>query len=88
MVFREHIITQCLLALVFCAAAHGFWITCQWLIVLREMTWSSYLTMLVQVVLVSAYTAIFMPLGRMGLDHCRRWLIVHHPGRSRRERGS
>ena len=86
MVFCENVITQCVMAAVFCIIAHFLWVTLQWSIALRDMSWSAYLVMLVQAVLLALYTAVLMPLGYFALKHCRKWLITAPTDRSRRWR--
>jgi len=59
-VFSNHAITQGMLALVFCLAAHSMWVTAQ--MVLRG-GWQYYGQLMMQVVGVSIYTALLMPAG-------------------------
>ena len=86
LVFRENAITQCILAVIFCLLAHGFWVTAQWLLALRAVPWSGYLMMLVQAALLAVYTGVLMPLGRLGFRWTRRWVLAPSADRSRRRR--
>ena len=59
-VFSERALTQGMLALVFCLAAHFMWVTAQ--TVLRR-AWPYYGQLVMQTVGVSIYTALLMPAG-------------------------
>ena len=85
-VFRDSIVAQCVMAVIFCLIAHGIWVTVQWMLALRSLAWTGYLAMLGQVGLLAVYTAVLMPLGRLGLNRCRRWLIPAGSKLSRRMR--
>lgn len=76
MVFRDSVTTQCVMALVFCSLAHWFWLTAQWLIALKGVSFSRYALMLVQALLAGVYTALLMPVAGAALRRCRRWLIA------------
>jgi len=78
--FRERALTQAFLAAVFCAVAHGFWVTAQSLL---AMKWDDYGEMLFQAGCLAAYTAALMPLAHLGLRRCTGLLIVTTGGRSR-----
>ncbi|MCK4601413.1 MAG: hypothetical protein KAU28_03035 [Phycisphaerae bacterium] len=81
--FREHRLPQVLLTFVFCLLAHWLWVTIQSLLA-GGMSFSIYTRVLLQVVLVSAYTAALMLLGHPGLARCQRFFLTVPSGRSRR----
>ncbi len=85
-VFREKVVTQCVMTVVFCVLAHWAWITAQWLLVFRGTTARGYLLMLVQASLVSLYTAALAPVGHAGLRAARRWIIALPASDLRRRR--
>ena len=73
-VFREKLLTRCIMTLVFCLLSHGTWVTLQWLLAFRTAPWGGYLQMLVQVVLVALYTGALTPLAHLTLGRGPRWL--------------
>ncbi len=84
--FRDSVPAQCLLAFLFCLTAHGVWVISQWLLALRSVSAGGLMAMLVQVLLVSIYTAAIMPLVCIGLRRCERWIIAPSPSGRRRRR--
>jgi len=82
--FREHWLTQAMLAAIFCVVAHGLWITWQALLAYRTATWAAYVRMWLQVLSLAGYTAVLMPLGHLALARCQRWFISQAEGRHRR----
>lgn len=85
-VFREKVVTQCVMTLVFCIVAHWVWIVLQWVLALRHMTGGGVALMGVQAAMLAAYTAAVAPLGHVVLKACRRWLIVSPAGAMGRRR--
>ena len=85
-VFREKVVTQCVMTVVFCVLAHWAWITAQWLLVFRGTTAKGYLLMLVQATMVGLYTAAVAPVGHLALRAARRWIIASPAGDLRRRR--
>ena len=85
-VFRERLLTQCILVLIFCVFAHGVWITLQWVLALQEAAWRGYLLMWAQAAVVAPYTAVLMPLARVPLGRFERWIISTPAERGRRRR--
>jgi len=85
-VFREKVITQCTMTVVFCILAHWLWITAQWMLAFEGTTASGYVLMLVQAVLVGLYTAVLAPLVHVGLRAIRRWIIAAPSGEFGRRR--
>jgi len=73
--FRERIVTQALLAVLFCLIAHGLWLTIQCLFALRAMTWSSYGRLLLQAAALYVYTGVLTPLVGRGLRLVQGWII-------------
>ncbi len=83
--FRERAGARIALTLVFCLIAHGLWVTIQTLLAWRAMTWGDYGRVLLQAVLVSAYTAALAWPGQWLLSKAESLLFVGAPaGRSRR----
>ena len=85
-VFREKVVTQCVMTVVFCLLSHWVWITVQWVLVFRGTTAKGYLVMLVQASLVGLYTAALAPAGHLALRSARRWIIASPAGDLRRRR--
>jgi len=79
--FRERAGAQVLLAAVFCAVAHGLWVTAQSLLAMR---WADYGAMLLQAACLAAYTGLLMPLGHWALRRCHGLILSTPPERSRR----
>jgi len=79
-VFRDKVVTQCTMTVVFCIVAHWLWITAQWILAFEGTTAGGYVLMLVQGVLVALYTAALAPVGHFGLRAMRRWIIVAPSG--------
>lgn len=75
-VFRDSMTTQCIMAMAFCALAHWFWVTAQWLLAFKQMSFSRYALMLFQALLAALYTALLMPAAGVVLKRCRGWLIA------------
>ena len=75
-VFRDSITTQCCMALAFCALAHWFWVTSQWLLAFKQVSFGRYALMLAQVLVTALYTAMLMPAASVVLKQCRGWLIA------------
>jgi len=83
-VFRERALPQALLALIFCAAAHGTWVTLQ--TALGGGAWADYGRHLALAAALSVYTAVLMPLGHLALVPVRGLIIAAPAERSRRAR--
>ena len=82
--FRERILPQVLLALTFCLLAHGGWVTLQCVLAYPAVTLAGYERLLLQALLLAAYTAVLAPLGHRALGRCRTWIVnapVRGPGR-------
>jgi len=77
-------IPQGLLTLVFCLVAHLLWVTAQTLLAPVTVLWLWYGQMVLQAVVLSAYTAVLAPFGHVGLRRIERWLIVGPVGRRAR----
>ena len=75
-VFRDKAVTQCAMTMVFCVSAHWMWIMMQWPLALGNTTGTGIVLMLVQAMLLAAYTAAIAPALAPGLKACRRWLIA------------
>jgi len=73
--FRERRMTQFILALGFCLFSHWLWVTLQSLRA-GGISRSAYGQLLLQVLLVSLYTAAVMPLASIGLVRLQRWIIA------------
>jgi rod shape-determining protein MreD len=84
--FRDRIMTQAILALVFCLLAHGTWVTAQSLLGRADTSWSDYGATLRQAAALACYTGVLMPLGYRLLLKCERWFVAVQPGRARRGR--
>lgn len=83
--FHEHALTQTLLVLGFCLFTHTIWLTVQAVLAFRDVVWSVYFRMLVQVVLSSIFSAALTPLIYYLLGRCNRvFLIVPAHRRARR----
>lgn len=82
-VFRDSVMAQCLMVVVFCILAHWLWVTVQWIIALRFMMWSGYGVMLFQATALAFYSAVLTGLLSWPLRRCIRWIIVIPPGRQR-----
>ncbi len=85
-VFREKVVTQFTMTVVFCIVAHWLWITAQWMLAFEGTTATGYVLMLVQAVLAGLYTAALAPLVHVGLRAIRRWIIVSPSGELGRRR--
>jgi len=83
-VFRDKVVTQCTMTLVFCISAHGMWILMQWRLAFGDTAGTGIVLMLVQAVLLAAYTAAIAPALALGLKAGRRWLIASPAGPRRR----
>lgn len=82
--FRDRVLTQALLALLFCLLAHGLWVVLQSLLGYRGIGWSELGRVLLQAAMLSVYTALLMPLGGFLLKKIQRFLILQpSSGRSR-----
>lgn len=78
--FHERALTQAFLALMFCLAAHGLWLSVQSLLNYHDMTWGAYLRALVQGAALALYTALLMPLGHVLLRACHHWFMAAPAG--------
>jgi cell shape-determining protein MreD len=77
--FRDKVVTQVVMVLLFTAATHMLWLTLQ-AIFTRSLTWGDYGDALLQAVMIGAYSAALAPLiHAFLLRHERLLLIV--PGR-------
>ncbi|MFW6062087.1 MAG: hypothetical protein ACOC93_04690 [Planctomycetota bacterium] len=86
--FQDHWPTQVVFGGLFCLVSHGLWITLQSMLVGSEASWSLYGRMWLQVVALSVYTAILMPLARPVLAAVKNIFMVAPADRRRRERRS
>ncbi len=84
--FRDRLLTRLLLTMVFCAIAHGVWVTAQSLLARDQTSWDEYGRMLGQVLGVAIYSAALSPLLLWAFVHCRKWLMVVPAGHSRHRR--
>jgi rod shape-determining protein MreD len=85
-VFRDRAIPQMLIGAAFVLVAHGLWVTLQSIMSMGNVSWGSYGTMLLQVLLSSVYTALLTPLVIFALVPVRKWLMTPSPGRRMRTR--
>ena len=85
-VFREKVVTQCAMTVVFCVLAHWLWITAQWTLAFEGTTTGGYVLMLVQAVLAGLYSALLAPVVHVGLHAFRRWIIIMPSGEFGRRR--
>ncbi|MGC9455419.1 MAG: hypothetical protein ACP5HU_11245 [Phycisphaerae bacterium] len=83
-VFQERKATQMLLALLFCAIAHGLWITLQSLLSFGEVSWQRYGRLWMQAGALAVYTALLSPLGYAAMKRLRRWFVTTSPARRSR----
>ncbi|MFP3937680.1 MAG: hypothetical protein ACLFVW_05000 [Phycisphaerae bacterium] len=83
-VFQDRKPTQMLLAVLFCAIAHGLWITLQSLLSFGDVSWQRYGRQWTQVGALSGYTALLTPLGYAALRRLRRWFVSGSPTRRSR----
>jgi len=74
--FRERAVTQALLALAFCALAHGVWVTMQAMLAPGGAGLGGYGRTLLQALAGACYTALLMPLAHYGLSRCQRMFLV------------
>ena len=81
--FRDKIVTQVVITLLFTAAVHTLWVTLQ-AILTRSLTWDQYGIALLQAVLLAAYTAVLVPFVHAVLLRYERVLLIVP---SRRNRG-
>ncbi len=84
-VFGEHVVTQGMLALVFCAASHLVWVTAQTAL---SGAWVYYQPLILQAIGVSVYTALLMPVGFWLLSMAQGLFIETPVRRTRRSRRS
>ncbi|MBL7133868.1 MAG: rod shape-determining protein MreD [Phycisphaerae bacterium] len=84
--FRERAVTQALLALAFCALAHGAWVTAQAMLAPGPAAFGDYGRTLGQALAGACYTALLMPLAHYGLSKCQRMFFVSAVGPTRRMR--
>jgi len=82
MFFRDKILSQVVMTLLFAVATHAIWVTLQALVA-RAFTWSEYGQMLLQAVLLGAYTAALAPLLHALLLRHERILLIVPSRRSR-----
>ena len=80
--FRDKIVTQVVVVLLFTVAVHTLWVTLQALIT-RSLTWNDYGNALLQAVLLGAYTAVLAPIVHAVFLRYERVLLVV-PGRRSR----
>lgn len=83
-VFRERILTQVVLAMLFCLPAHGLWVTVQAALAWRDTTWGDWGRSLLQAVLIASYTAALMPLVHWALAKLQPLFLAAPAGRGRR----
>ncbi len=81
--FRDRPLPQAVLAMLFVAFAHTFWVTAQ---TLRAggIAPADYGIMLLQIAAVALYTALLAPIGCFALGRINRWFLLVQAGRSRR----
>jgi rod shape-determining protein MreD len=79
--FRERFFTRVSLTLLFCLVAHPLWVTAQSALAWR---WGGYGWVLLQAILVSAYTAVLAPWVGWLLSKTEPLLFGPPAGRSRR----
>jgi len=84
--FRERAVTQALLALAFCALAHGAWVTMQAMLAPGPGGFGDYGRTMLQALAVAVYTAALMPLAHYALSRCQRMFLVAAVGPTRRMR--
>ncbi|MFP4354590.1 MAG: hypothetical protein ACLFUJ_05640 [Phycisphaerae bacterium] len=82
--FREWFLTKLILTLLFCLLSHGIWITWQSLAASEVMNWSAYGDLIVQMLLLSLYSALVAPLVQLLLGPLRKVIVPAGPGRSSR----
>jgi len=73
--FRERALPQMLIAGVFVLVAHGLWITLQSIISFGMISWATYGSMLLQVLMTALYTSLLTPLVIVALRPATRWLM-------------
>jgi cell shape-determining protein MreD len=84
--FRDWLVTQAVLTLLFCLLAHGLWLVWQSLAA-QAVTWGAFGELLLQALLVSIYSALLAPIGHLMLRPLRSVLIAPGQQRSGRRAG-
>ena len=82
--FRERVLAQMVLALAFCAVAHGTWVMLQCAVSHSYTTWAVCGQLLFQALALSIYTAVLMPIAHMALSRAQKLFMAGPPGRARR----
>lgn len=82
-VFGDHVVTQGMLALLFCAVSHLVWVTAQTAL---SGAWVYYRPLILQAIGVSVYTALLMPVGFWLLSRAQGLFIEVPVRRTRRSR--
>lgn len=82
--FRDRMLPQAVLVLVFCIVAHGVYLTMQSLLAYRYTSWSEYGRRMLQAGMLAVYTAVLMAPGRWVLAKLQRRLIALPSGRASR----
>jgi hypothetical protein len=73
--FRDRLPTRALMGLMFCLVAHWFWVTAQSILSWGQTPWAEYWRMIVQAVLISAYSALLAPALVAVFAGGRKWLM-------------
>jgi len=81
-IFRDKIVTQVVMVLLFAAATHGLWVTLQ-AVLTRSLTWSEYGDTLLQALMLSVYSAVLAPLLHAVLMRYERVLLIVPSRRNR-----
>jgi hypothetical protein len=84
LLFRDWIVTQIVLTLLFCISAHGIWIFWQALSVQESLSWALLGELAMQGLLLSVYSALLAPVVHFVLRPLRGILIPSHPSRTSR----
>lgn len=82
--FREWFLTKLILTLLFCLVSHGIWITWQSLAARDTMSWTAYGDLIVQMLLLSLYSALLAPFVHLVLQPLRRVVVPASSQRSAR----
>ena len=79
--FRDQLLPQVLLGLIFCLVAHGLWLTLQ---SARAWSFERYAPSLVTAVYAAAYTGVLTPFVCYALNRVRSWFLTGQAARARR----
>ncbi len=82
--FRERTFTKVMLVLAFCLLAHPMWVTLQTLRSIGAMSWGDYGRLLLQALLLSAYTAVLAPFAFFVFSRMGGLILASQSSRQRR----